>query len=136
MDPREIADSVAYCGLVCALCRPESECRCRSNNHCNKRLAPGGCFQYDCCTMKGLSGCWECSDAPCGKDMHAPDKVKIRAFIRCIREDGLERFSEYIARNAERGVVYHLDGIFGDYDLKSEEEVLRLLREEQKPQDH
>jgi hypothetical protein len=32
-------------------------------------------------------------------------------------------------------VVYHRDGIFGDYDLPSEKEVLRLLRHGQKPQD-
>ena len=135
MDPRKIASSMAYCGLICTLCQPEALCRCRSNNHCGKRLAPGGCFQHDCCTEKGLNGCWECPDAPCGKDMHAPDKVKIRAFITYIKEDGLERFSENIARNAKLGVVYHRDGIFGDYDLPSEKEVLRLLRHGQKPQD-
>lgn len=124
----EATDAMALCGLVCALCRPEAACRCRSDNHCGKRLSPKGYFQYDCCTEKGLDGCWACDNAPCGVDMHAPEKVKIRAFIRCIREDGLERFAAYLLANAEKGIVYHRSGIFGDYDLDSEEEVLRLLK--------
>ena len=61
--------------------------------------------------------------------MHAPDKVKIRAFIRCIKEDGLERFAEYVVRNGQKGVVYHREGIYGDYDLDGEDAVLGLLRD-------
>jgi hypothetical protein len=128
MNQRQIAESVAYCGLVCGLCQPGGQCSCRSGNHYGKRLSPNGCYQYDCCTAKGLNGCWECPDAPCGNDMHAPDKVKIRAFIICIKEDGLDRFAEYIVRNAGNGIVYHRSGITGDYDLKTETDVLQLLR--------
>lgn len=128
MDIKQIAKTVAYCGLICYLCRPSGKCGCHSNNHCGKRLAPEGCYQYNCCSSKGLGGCWECPDAPCGKDMLADGKVKMRAFITCIKEDGIERFSEYIARNAENGIVYHRDGIWGDYDLDSEDAVLKLLR--------
>lgn len=128
MNKKQIADSVAYCGLLCFLCQPAHVCSCRTDNHCGKRLSPDGCFQYTCCTAKGLNGCWECPNAPCGKDMLAEGKVKIRAFVTCIKEDGLDRFSEYIVRNADNGVVYHRDGILGDYDLESEADVLKLLR--------
>lgn len=128
MNSLDIAKSTAYCGLICALCQPSELCSCRSNNHCGKRLSPNGCYQYDCCTAKGLNGCWECPDAPCGRDMHAEGKAKIRAFVSCIREDGLDRFAEYIRRNAQRGIVYHCAGITGDYDLETESDVLRLLR--------
>lgn len=128
MNQRQIAESVAYCGLICGLCQPSDRCSCRVGNHCGKRLAPGGCYQYDCCRAKGLNGCWECPDAPCGRDMHAAGKIKIRAFITCIREDGLDRFADYVVRNAENGIVYHRSGITGDYDLKTEADVLKLLR--------
>lgn len=37
-------------------------------------------------------------------------------------------FLKFIERNANNGVVYHREGIRGDYDLESEEAVLRLLR--------
>ncbi|MGL4392183.1 MAG: hypothetical protein ACRCSK_01910 [Fusobacteriaceae bacterium] len=62
--------------------------------------------------------------------MHAPDRKEIRAFVRCMKEDGLEKFCEHISTNLEKGIgiVYHGDGIRGDYDLDSEEEVLKLLR--------
>lgn len=128
MTKEQIANSIAYCGLLCFLCQPSDACSCRSNNHCGKRLSPEGCFQYTCCTAKGLNGCWECPDAPCGKGMLARDKIKIRAFIACIKEDGIERFSGYIVGNHEKGIVYHRNGIWGDYDLRSEAAVLKLLR--------
>lgn len=128
MNANQIANSVAYCGLICALCQPETVCSCKGNNHCGKRLSPQGCYQYNCCRAKGLSGCWECEDAPCGKDMLAPEKIKLRAFVQCIKEDGLEQFSQYIAANQEKGLVYHRTGIMGDYDLETEDAVLALLR--------
>lgn len=128
MNTKQIADSIAYCGLICGLCQPEQTCSCKGKNHCGKRLSPKGCYQYDCCRGKGLDGCWECEQAPCGKDMLAPEKVKLRAFVQCIKEDGIERFSKYITANIERGIVYHRAGIMGDYDLKTEKEVLELLR--------
>lgn len=36
MSANQIADSVAYCGLICALCQPEAVCSCKGNNHCGK----------------------------------------------------------------------------------------------------
>lgn len=128
MGHNQFEKTIAYCGLVCGLCNTEGTCNCKTGNHCGKRLSPDGCFQYTCCREKGIEGCWECADAPCGKDMFAPKKVKLRAFIRCMKEDGIGKFSEYISRNAENGVVYHRAGILGDYDLDTEEEVLTLLR--------
>lgn len=52
----------------------------------------------------------------------------MRAFITCMKEDGIDRFSEYIVRNAEHGIVYHREGVIGDSDLDSEDDVLKLLR--------
>lgn len=120
--------SIAYCGLICDLCYPDGGCSCKSNNHCGKRLSSEGCFQYSCCTEKGIDGCWECPNSPCGKDMLAADKVKMRAFVRCIKEDGVEAFIGYLQRNKEAGIVYHRTGVFGDYDLSNETGVLQLLR--------
>ncbi|HWQ58141.1 MAG TPA: hypothetical protein VN540_03905, partial [Clostridia bacterium] len=65
-----------------------------------------------------------------GKDMHSPEKVKVRAFVRCMREDGLETFMGYLEHGAQQGLQYHRGGIFGDYDLETEEAVLCLLRGE------
>lgn len=128
MDANKIAKSIAYCGLICPLCQSEEVCSCKTKNRCGKKQSEEGCYQYTCCTEKGINGCWECNQSPCGKDMLAPKKIKMRAFVQCIKEDGLEEFSKYIVRNIEKGVVYHHNGVRGDYDLETEEEVLNLLR--------
>jgi hypothetical protein len=121
-------NSVAYCGLICSFCCTDGRCSCKSDNNCGKRLSSEGCYQYNCCTSKGINGCWECADSPCGKDMLAIDKIKMRAFVRCIKEEGIQKFIEYLEQNEKDGIVYHRTGVIGDYDLSSESEVLNLLR--------
>ena len=126
-EEHEIARAVAYCGLICALCQPEAACSCKGGNHCGKRLSPEGCYQYRCCREKGYAGCWECPDAPCGRDMLAPGHVKTRAFVAYIQRHGLAAFAQALARGTEEGLVYHREGIHGDWDLPSEPDVLGLL---------
>lgn len=121
-------NSIGYCGLLCGLCCDDGKCSCKSENHCGKRLAPGGCYQYNCCSAKGLNGCWECDEFPCGIDMLEESHVKIRAFDKCMKEDGVDKFLSYIEKNKANGVVYHVNGVLGDYDLATEDEVLELLR--------
>jgi len=60
--------------------------------------------------------------------MLAPDKIKTRAFVQCIKEDGIQKFISYLEQNEKDGIVYHRSGIMGDYDLSNEEEVMNLLR--------
>lgn len=121
-------NSIAYCGLVCGFCYPDGKCSCKSTNHCGKRLSTEGCYQYNCCTSKGINGCWECANSPCDKDMLTIDKIKLRAFVQCIKEDGIQKFIGYLEQNEKDGIVYHKSGIIGDYDLSNETEVLHLLR--------
>lgn len=125
-------NSIAYCGLVCDFCCTDGTCNCKSENHCGKRLSSEGCYQYNCCSSKGLRGCWECLDSPCDKDMLAVDKIKMRAFVQCIKEDGIQKFIRYLEKNEKIGVVYHRVGVMGDYDLSTEREVLSLLRQEKR----
>lgn len=52
--------------------------------------------------------------------------LRIRAFVRCIKEEGKDKLIDYIIENDKKGIKY---GYRKDYDLKnSEEEVLKLLR--------
>ncbi len=60
--------------------------------------------------------------------MLAPHKIKIRAFVKCIKEEGIDKFIHYIQANQKLGIVYHKTGVIGDYDLATEDEVLQLLR--------
>ena len=123
--------AIAYCGLLCGLCRPDGGCSCKSGQ-CGKMLSPNGCYQYTCCKEKGLKGCWECDEAPCGRDMLTPDHVKIRAFLRYIQEVGVQKFLQAVEYNEKKGAVYHRNGILGDFDLPTEQDVLELLRSAEK----
>lgn len=133
MDKETLKKRIGYCGLLCALCREDGSCKCRSENCCGKRSTPEGCYQYECCRKKGISGCWECQDAPCGIDVLGTDKIKTRAFIRCIKEEGIDTFCNLIIQNINNDIKYHRTGIWGkepirgDYDLPTEESVIELL---------
>lgn len=125
----EVANSIAYCGLVCKFCHLSDNCDgCKSdNNCCGKHLSADGCYQYNCCVERGLSGCWECNDFCCGKDMFSDSHdIRLRAFVRCAKEEGVEKLAEYVLKNQQNGICY---GHQKDYDgLGSEEAVLKLLR--------
>jgi hypothetical protein len=54
--------------------------------------------------------------------------LRLKTFVKCIKEDGIDEFSEYILRNHKNGIAYHRNGYTGDYDLGTEEEILYLLR--------
>lgn len=123
-------NGVAYCGLACALCHEETGCAgCRQTNGCGREAV---CLHKKCCIERGLNGCWECNDFPCNRDMHAPERdVRLKAFVRYIREHGVNRFLERLRANQAAGILYHRPGsLMGDYDgLGSEEAVIRLLEE-------
>lgn len=129
MDIHEISSHIGYCGLLCKLCHLAEHCDgCKSDkNCCGKYLSEDGCYQYHCCVSKKLNGCWECDDFPCDKDMFSDSHdIRLRAFVRCAKEEGLEKLAEYVTLNQQRGIMY---GYNKDYDnLDSEETVLNLLR--------
>jgi hypothetical protein len=125
----EVSCSIGYCGLVCKLCHLADKCEgCKSDhNCCGRHLSESGCYQYNCCVDKKINGCWECSDFSCGKDMFSDNHdIRLRVFVRCAKEEGIERLAEYIITNQQNGIQY---GYKKDYDnLESEEAVLKLLR--------
>ena len=113
---------IAYCGLACCLCSENDRCPGCQEDGCPNH---GSCENYRCCREKGLQGCWECPEFPCGAPML--QKVKPRAFARFAKENGVEALLACLERNRWAGVVYHRQGIWGDYDLPTEGEVLELL---------
>ena len=53
----------------------------------------------------------------------------MRAFNLVAREEGPEKLSEYLQRNAANGLVYHRGGLTGDYDRYADSDaVVRLLK--------
>ncbi len=121
-------NQVAYCGLACVFCSPETGCPgCRTGSGCGREAV---CLHKKCCITRGIHGCWECDAFPCNRDMHAPERdVRLKAFVRYIRENGIPRFVERLRANLAAGIQYHYhDSLLGDYDgLGSEDAVIRLL---------
>ncbi len=125
VDRQSLIDSIAYCGLVCGKCHQRDTCDgCKNTARLCSRSAV--CFQRSCCLQKGLEGCWECPDFPCGQDMHSSSHdLRIRAFVRFIRDEGAGTLIDCLLQNEQRGIYY---GYMRDYDGKaSEDEVIRLL---------
>ena len=102
----ELIDSIAYCGLVCGRCHLKTECDgCKNTASLCARSEV--CYQRNCCMQRGLQGCWECTEFPCGKDMHGPTHdLRIRAFVAFIKAEGAETLVDCLLRNEERGIHY------------------------------
>jgi len=126
MDRQALVDSIAYCGLVCGMCHLRAECDFCKNTASLCDRAPV-CYQRNCCLERGLQGCWECPDFPCGQDMHGPPyDLKIRAYVSFIQAEGTETLIDCLLRNEAAGIHY---GEGRDYDgLAGEDDVIRLLR--------
>ena len=73
------------------------------------------CEVRRCGIDKNLNGCYECKPANCRKGLYA-DKIKARAFAEYARRFGVEELLDYLERNEKAGIVYHREGIMGDYD--------------------
>ena len=125
-------NSLAYCGLICALCFKREKCAGCKNaaNNCQCDCSVKDCYQKRCCLAKKINGCWECPDLDkCEKGVYSTgDFSKIKAFAICIKEDGEEKFIEYVLRNTKKGLSVEKGK---DYDNKSIKEVLMILRGEE-----
>jgi len=130
-DPTEkLERSIAFCGLVCALCFRAQECDgCRTaGNRCDRNLSDQGCYQRECCTRAGLDGCWECSDLPvCTRGIYELGPTsKIKAFALFVQAHGKRGFVEGVLANQRRGWSVEKGR---DYDGKPIQEVLDMLAE-------
>ena len=100
---------------------------CRSeNNCCGLRKTAEGCYQYKCCTEKGINGCWECDIAPCNKGLFSEcHDLGLRAFIIYIKENGKDKLAERLYFNMQNGTYY---GHGKDYDkLDCIDAVIKML---------
>ena len=70
---------------------------------------------------RGLSHCHQCTDL-CRKGLLG--KIKPYGFTLFIRRYGLDTLLDCLERNERLGIVYHREGITGDYDDFDDEEAL------------
>lgn len=101
---------IARCGLACCLCSENIKCNgCDADNcpDCNQ------CENRKCSIERGLSGCYAC-EMDCEKGLLS--KIKPHGFTLFIKRYGTERLLDCLEENEKRGIIYHREGIIGDYD--------------------
>ena len=62
---------------------------------------------------RGLQACYLCGEN-CKKAMLG--KIKPYGFTKFIQQYGVDLLLDCLERNEANGVVYHREGIYGDYD--------------------
>lgn len=115
---------IAYCGLACAVCGHNADCAGCRNEGCSGKE---WCEIFRCCREKGLCGCWECREYPCGSEML--NKPRVRAFAAFIRAYGEDELLRCLEKNEQAGIVYHHAGkLTGDYDSpQTQEGIIDML---------
>lgn len=101
---------IARCGLACCLCSENVNCSgCEKNGCSNNNL----CENKKCSIKKGLTHCYMCNK-DCKKGLLS--KIKPYTFTLFIKKYGEEKLLDCLERNENNGIIYHRDGINGDYD--------------------
>ncbi|MBE6765810.1 MAG: DUF3795 domain-containing protein [Ruminococcaceae bacterium] len=114
---------IARCGLACCLCSENTTC-----GGCNSGNCPDNdwCENKKCSLEKGINHCYECS-ADCTKGLLS--KIKPYAFTLFIKRYSEEFLLDCLEENEKRGVVYHREGINGDYDdFDDVEELIEFIK--------
>lgn len=109
---------IARCGLACCLCSENGTCGGCSSEDCPDRT---WCENRRCSLEKGVGHCYACGE-DCRKGLLG--KIKPYAFTLFAKRYGEEALLDCLERNEKNGVVYHREGIVGDYDEFDDPEAL------------
>ena len=101
---------IARCGLACCLCSENTHCSgCNSGDCPDKEW----CENRKCSMEKGISNCFACNEN-CRKGLLG--KIKPYGFTLFVKKYGVDELLNCLERNEKNGIVYHRNGIYGDYD--------------------
>ena len=109
---------IARCGLACCLCSENAVCSGCDSGQCPDK---DWCENRKCSIEKEIRNCYEC-DEECRKGLLG--KIKPYAFTLFMKRYGEEYLLYCLERNEANGIVYHRDGINGDYDDFEDVETL------------
>lgn len=109
---------IARCGLACCLCSENTHCAGCDSGECQDK---DWCENRNCSLEKGISHCYICGE-DCRKGILS--KIKPYAFNLFVKRYGEERLLDCLEANEKAGVVYHRDGLNGDYDGFEDVEML------------
>ena len=114
---------IARCGLACCLCHENTICEGCNSGRCPDK---SWCENRKCSIKKNVNHCYECN-LDCKKFMLS--KIKPLGFTLFAKRYGEEELLDCLERNEKNGIVYHRDGIKGDYDeFIDVEELIEFIR--------
>lgn len=114
---------IARCGLACCLCSENDKC-----SGCNSGECPDKewCENRTCSLEKHYEHCYDCTQ-DCHKGLMS--KIKPYGFTLFIKRYGEEELLNRLEINENNGVIYHREGINGDYDnFDDVEELIDFIR--------
>lgn len=114
---------IARCGLACCLCSENEQC-----SGCDSGACPDKewCENRKCTIEKGISNCFLC-ERDCKKGILT--KIKPYGFTTFVKRYGLEMLLDCLEENEKKGIAYHREGLFGDYDdFDDVEKLMRFIR--------
>lgn len=114
---------IARCGLACCLCSENETCDgCRADSCHDKEF----CVNRKCSIDKGVEHCFECRES-CRAGLL--QKMKPYTFTLFARQYGEEYLLDCLERNEVNGIVYHREGIVGDYDdFETVDELMEFIK--------
>lgn len=101
---------IARCGLACCLCSENDKCGGCSSDSCHDKA---WCENRKCSLEREISHCYSC-DEDCRKGLLS--KVKPYGFTLFAKKYGENYLLDCLEANEKNGVLYHRNGIIGDYD--------------------
>jgi len=114
---------IARCGLACCLCSENVKCGGCTSGECPDK---DWCENLKCSREKGITNCFSC-ESDCKKGLLA--KIKPYGFTLFVKRYGVEALLDCLERNENNGVVYHREGINGDYDdFDDVEELIEFIK--------
>ncbi|AGF56001.1 hypothetical protein B0P06_005743 [Clostridium saccharoperbutylacetonicum] len=114
---------IARCGLACCLCSENEKCTGCNTSECPDKA---WCQNRKCSIEKGIDGCYSC-EKECHKGLL--NKVKPYGFNLFIKRYGINEFLDCLERNEKEGIIYHREGIIGDYDdFDNVEELIAFIK--------
>lgn len=114
---------IARCGLACCLCSENDHCNgCNSGEFTDKDW----CENRKCSSENQYKHCYEC-ESDCRKGLLS--KIKPYGFTLFVKGYSEDELLYCLERNESAGVVYHRQGINGDYDeFNDVEKLIRFIK--------
>lgn len=113
---------IARCGLACCLCSENQKCGGCGSNECPDN---DWCENKKCSMEKGITHCYKCKE-DCKKGLL--NKIKPYAFTLFMKRYDKEKLLDCLAENEKKGIVYHREGIMGDYDdFDDAEQLIKFM---------